>query len=52
MIFQFIKDYYNKLSGSAAFRVACIVAQFVAVVAVFGALYVLLLLGWSIGLPM
>lgn len=52
MTFKFIKDYYNTLSGSAAFRVACIVAQFAAVVAIFVALYALLLFGWSIGLPM
>lgn len=51
-LFLSISEYYKTLSGSVAFRVACVVAQFVAVLAVFAALYALLLLGWSVGLPM
>lgn len=47
-----IMEYYKTLSGSHVFRVACVVAQFVAVLAVFVVLWLVLWLGWSVGLPM
>lgn len=51
-LFVIITEYYKMLSGSPAFRVAYMLGQFVVVCAFFGALYVLLWLGWACGLPM